>query len=253
MGFVKLGGDLTTGSGAVNIAASPYMLEDVVRPLPPMDVDYETPESDGMVYIGAARRCPVITMRIWVMGTSEQRRTRARTLARLLLQTAPMRLEFEDDGGRYYHVVCTGDTEPVDFIDSTFFDVSFQSVYPYMFGESRTYTLSNTAQSISTLGTYPALLVLTSSSLTTSSSGTFGVVVGTKTLTYNVGDASSTYGGIRINWDTRATSISSRNLAPSIGSEWASIASANGSEYRTTARVTVAGNSPTLTVTDRWL
>ena len=251
MGFVKLGGNLETGANAVNIAASPYMLENVVRPMPPMDVDYETPESDGMVYVGAARRCPVISMRVWVTGTSEQRREKTRTLARLLSQTTATRLEFEDDGGKYYHVVCTGDRTPEDYIDSTCFDLTFQSIYPYMFGEKRTYTLSNTSQNISTLGTYPARLQL-SGSIATSATGNVSVYIGSNTLTYKLGDSAATY-DIDIDWDTRDSSTGSTSRAPAIGGTWAKIYSTTGSEYRTTARVSTSGSSPTLTVTDRWI
>lgn len=249
MGVIKLGGDLITGAGAVDINASPYIVENVVRPMPPIDLATKAPSGgDGSVFIESALRCPTIDMTIWVMGTSEQRRAKMRTLAGLISTKTATRLEFGDDSGLYYHVVPTGDRTPQDFIDSSCIDVRFESLYPYMFGEQKTYTVGTTNVLINNAGTYRPLLVYSGSVTTDSDSrwslfGSWGM-----SLSYTMAAASTSYVVRSINVDTRQSKFGNQQGTPSLNSTWG-----DGNFTLASTRISRGSGTLTLTMTERYI
>ena len=99
---------------------------------------------------------PTIEMDLWVYGSPSTRRDSISSLAATLNIQTPRALKFEDDGEWYYVVVSQGAKDVEDFIDSSRLHLTFESVYPWQWGDAVTYTQSQLETGVTRKGNLPS-------------------------------------------------------------------------------------------------
>lgn len=259
MGFIRLGGDLETGAGGTTLAGATtmrgeppvsdgecYMVENVVRPLPPLDTRMDALPGDGEVFVANNLRCPVISFDVWVFGNSARRRESLRKLSATLAAKGRTRLAFSDDAGLYYHVVRTGPLEPVEHIDSAMVHVQLKSLHPWMFGKTTQLDVGTGATVFTPGGNYPGALELReNSSITTDSNGVFKFIG----LTFAGFSASTSYQMTVFDTETRQFMASSRYVAPNLSDTWPVFTPG----VSKVLQVAQGSGTVKLKYTDRWL
>lgn len=259
MGFIRLGGNLETGEGGTTLAGAAtmrgeppisdgecFMVENVVRPLPPMDTRMDALPGDGEVMVANSLRCPTVSFDVWVLGSSARRRESLRRLSATLAAKERTRLAFSDDGGLYYHVVRTGALEPIEYIDSAMMHVELKSLHPWMFGKTTELDVGTSMSLFTPGGNYPGALELRSnSSITTDANGAFKMLG----LTFGGLDASTAYTLNVFNTETRQFRVGARYVAPALSGTWPVF---TPGEYKQ-LQVTQGSGTVALKYTDRWL
>ena len=259
MGFIRLGGNLETGEGGTTLAGAAtmrgeptvsdgecFMVENVARPLPPLDTRMDALPGDGEVLVANNLRCPTISFDVWVLGSSLRRRESLRRLSAMLAAKERTRLAFSDDAGLYYHVVRTGPLEPVEYIDSAMMHVQLKSLHPWMLGKTTQVDATTAGSTFTPGGNYPGALELrASSSITTDGDGRFGMLG----LTFVELDASTSYSLNVFNTETRQFRVGTRYVAPELSNTWPTLAPGAAK----TLRVEKGSGTVQLKYTDRWL
>ena len=186
-----------TDTGTATDITSLAQIDNVKRPRAAVNSIFAG-DTDGNTHLVTKLTRPVITMDAWVMGTASQRRTKLAALMEAVTFTEPRALKFEDDGQWYYTVVPQGAREVDDFTDSSCVHLSFESVYPWQWGEeivmAKAALTANAG--IVTDGNWPAIgYMKTNNSITTDASGVWGFTISTsgKRFQFSGLTASTTY------------------------------------------------------------
>lgn len=253
MGFVNLGGDLKTGLGAVNLNAAGMRVDTVVRPLAPFNPEsHESLGTHGEIVMPALARNPVIEIDLYVLGNSQQRREAFRRIAGMIHDKDAVRLEFGDDGGRYYHVVPTGTVTPTDYIDSSFARLSFKSLYPWMFGETKQVEFGSSYVTFNVGGNTPTWFRTPDGSSQSGSTSSGVFIIGrnnTDRVRFVLSDSATSFSNFTIDFETRQASIDGSVAVPATNSRWYSLKPGSNkvscNEYTT--------GTFTLEFTERWL
>lgn len=131
------------------------IVDKVDRPIAPIEDSFENyNNNDGAVLEGVFYRNPELEIGFWIIGgTPETRRNFLRsTIVPKTSGKAGHKIQFHDDGVRYYQAVRTGSLTTAEYIDSMYVLMKFKSLHPWMFGETRTFNITSTAQAISFSG-----------------------------------------------------------------------------------------------------
>lgn len=206
--------------------------------------------NDGAVLEGAYYRNPDIEIGFWIIGgTPETRRDFLRGV--VVPKTSDKtghKLQFHDDGVKYYQAIRTGGIKTAENIDSMYVSMSFRSLHPWMFGETHTVQIG------------------TSSTRLTVGGNVITPISGSGTLVSSV----NTSCGIRSIWSSNISSLSWKatsgteysfqfdseartcNQNQLISSAWL-YAVPNSVRPTSANLVNASSGSATITYTDRWL
>ena len=197
-----------------------YLVVNVTRPYPSLTLDTRTvPGRDGSILLGAQYAPLEINMELVARGgTHASRRAALRTLMSTLNVTEPKRLEFGDDGGKYYLAIPANNGKPENWINADAMQLTFYAADPVMYsGDSRA-TATYASSKYTVTGTYKTGLYITVAGAQPGTSGYFGLRLNDVDI-IKIPLLSGSH-AVVVDCDTRTITVDNVATLPTIDSDW---------------------------------
>lgn len=208
----------------------------------------EVPGLDGYFAMGTDFEPPEVVLYVYATGMGRaERREAAHDLMKKLLVRDFKRLEFGDDGGRYYMAQPSGDLDFHEFVRSGSLTVPMLVRDAAMYGATRSASVGTSATTVQVGGNYPARPVVVSSTATKSSSNLWGVRVDGGDFV-RVPLTSSGSASVTIDCAARTARVAGVTSMVTLDSDWLEL-----SPGSRTVVIDQGGGTATMTWTERWL
>lgn len=204
----------------------------------------DVPGMDGAI-LGLANLVPMtIEMDLTVLGTPDVREPILRQLGELL-NSGLSALEFDDDDGKYFLAVPSGNVI-TRYVDGAVIEaVSFVCPDPVMYGDTDTVTMASASETITVKGNYPTKPRITCASATNGGGGVWGIQVdGGDYLRLELASSNVS---VDVDCAARTAYEGSVTTLPTLASDWLILTPG-------THTITLVGTGyPTIEWSERWL